>query len=173
MRLFIAITFNEQVCSRLADLRDRLKDEAKRGRFVPVENLHLTLAFLGQVDESDLVKVETIMDSLDFTDFYLSIGSLGRFKRRVGNLWWAGVNECEELTQIQDKLKTKLTNLGFEIDQRKFSPHITLAREVISKTEPRPIKEFGQQINRIDLMKSERIDGKLTYTPIYVTGARE
>ena len=53
------------------------------------------------------------------------------------------------------------------MDGRKYSPHITLGREVVTDTRPWRIEPFGETISTIDLMKSERINGKLTYTAIY------
>ncbi len=57
------------------------------------------------------------------------------------------------------------------MDGRKYSPHITLGREVVTDAAPWQIEPFGETVTGIDLMKSERIGGKLTYTAIYSKGA--
>lgn len=171
MRLFIAINFNTEMRSRLASLRDELRAESTKGRFSSPENLHLTLVFLGECDEKHAADAKSAMDSVEFEPFKMNIGCIGRFRRGGGDIWWAGVSENDSLSQLQDELTKKLTESGFRMEKRKFSPHITLGREVVTKTSPRTFEEFGQIVDKIELMKSERIAGKLTYTAIHATNA--
>ena len=60
---------------------------------------------------------------------------------------------------------------GFALERRRYSPHITLGREVLTDATPWKIELFGETVARIDLMKSERVQGKLTYTPIFTKAA--
>ena len=53
------------------------------------------------------------------------------------------------------------------MDGRKYNPHITLAREVVTNVKPWEIEPFGEMVDTLELMKSERVSGKLTYTAIY------
>ncbi|NLJ71223.1 MAG: RNA 2',3'-cyclic phosphodiesterase [Clostridiaceae bacterium] len=171
MRLFIAINFNTETRSRLVILRDELRSNSAKGRFSAPENLHLTLVFLGECDEKQAADAKAAMDSVEFKPFTINIGCTGRFRRRGSEIWWAGVSESKLLTKLYDQLIKKLTEFGFQIEKRKFSPHITLGREIITKASPNTFEEFGQLIDKIELMKSERIDGKLTYTAIHETNA--
>ncbi|NLL90987.1 MAG: RNA 2',3'-cyclic phosphodiesterase [Ruminococcaceae bacterium] len=171
MRLFIAINFNTKTRSRLLGLRDELRAVSEKGRFSAPENLHLTLVFLGECDGKQTTAIKSAMDKVEFSPFEINIGNIGRFKRNGGDIWWAGVNESKELTKLHQKLTKKLTESGFRTEERKFSPHITLGREVITNISPRKIEEFGQTVDKIELMKSERIAGKLTYTAIYEKNA--
>jgi 2'-5' RNA ligase len=70
------------------------------------------------------------------------------------------------LMDLQREIEHKLALCGFEMDGRKYSPHITLGREVVTDAKPWNIEPFGETVSVIDLMKSERIRGKLTYTVI-------
>ncbi|MGB4610879.1 MAG: RNA 2',3'-cyclic phosphodiesterase [Saccharofermentanales bacterium] len=169
MRLFIAINFNTEIRSRLVKLCEELRNDSTKGRFSLPENLHLTLAFLGECDEKQAAAAKTAMDAVEFQPFAINIGCTGRFRRRGGDIWWAGVSDSKELTTLYDNLTNKLTEFGFQIEKRKFSPHITLGREIITKASPRTFEKFGQTIYKIELMKSERIAGKLTYTAIHET----
>lgn len=173
MRLFIAINFNSKIRSRLVSLRDELRSTSAKGRFSAPENLHLTLVFLGECDEKQAAKVKSAMDAIEFNPFIIKIGCIGRFKRGGGDIWWAGISRNEPLMNLYECLTNKLTGLGFRIEKRKFSPHITLGREIITKASPRMFEEFGQRIDKIELMKSERIAGKLTYTAIHETNASD
>jgi 2'-5' RNA ligase len=64
-------------------------------------------------------------------------------------------------------LTGKLIAAGFALEKRRYSPHVTLGREVKTGAMPESIEPFGETVTSIDLMKSERISGKLTYTAIY------
>lgn len=171
MRLFIAINFNTETRSRLVALRDELRSNSKKGRFSAPENLHLTLAFLGECDEKQVADAKSAMNAVEFKPFAINIGCIGRFRRGSGDIWWAGVNNSRQLTKLYEKLTKKLLESGFQIEKRKFSPHITLGREIITKASPRMFEEFEQPIDKIELMKSERIASKLTYTAIHARKA--
>jgi 2'-5' RNA ligase len=112
------------------------------------------------------------MDSVIFNPFVITLDNVGRFERDGGNIWWVSVKHPPKaLLTLQYDLTDKLTAVGFKLDKRKYTPHITLGREVVTDTEPWEIKPFGQTVAKIDLMKSEHVKGKLTYTAIHSKGA--
>jgi 2'-5' RNA ligase len=170
-RLFIAIIFNSDTQYNLLALRDELRSFSKRGNYTVPENLHLTLVFLGECDAKQATDIKEVMDAITFAPFDLMIERIGRFKRNDGDLWWAGVRESKKLMDLQQKLTDRLLAKGFKFDKRQYSPHITLGRKVQTDTSPWQIPIFGETITSIDLMKSERIGGKLTYTVIFKKGA--
>ena len=161
MRLFVAINFNSETRSRLLTLRDELRGKSQRGNFTESENLHLTLAFIGEISPNKVDKIKAIIDTINFEPFTATIDRLGTYSR--GTLWWAGMREDKPLMDLQREVEHKLALCGFEMDGRKYSPHITLGREVVTDVKPWKIEPFGETIGTIDLMKSERINGKLTY----------
>jgi 2'-5' RNA ligase len=71
---------------------------------------------------------------------------------------------------LQSDLADRLLAAGFVLERRRFSPHITLGRDVVTDVKPRAITPFGETVGSIELMKSERIGGKLTYTAIARSG---
>ena len=166
MRLFIAINFDADTKARLFALREELRSRSARGNFSLPENLHLTLAFLGECNARQAAAAKAAMEEIRWQPFHLTVDRIGRF-RRDADTWWAGVREDKELLDLQRALSGKLIDAGFTLDKRKYSPHITLGREVISSASPWQIDPFGEPVRQIDLMKSERIGGKLTYTSIY------
>jgi 2'-5' RNA ligase len=170
MRLFIAINFKNETRSRLLALRDELRGRSQRGNFSAPENLHLTLAFIGEASPKQVDTIKAIMDTITFKPFAATIDRLGTFSR--GTLWWAGLREDKPLMDLQREVEHKLALCGFKMDGRKYSPHITLGREVVTDAKPWTIGPFGETVGTIDLMKSERINGKLTYTAIYETSSR-
>ena len=166
MRLFIAINFTTDTKNKLVALCDELRSRSECGRFSLPENLHLTLAFLGECNDKQTAAVKEVMDEVVFDPFDLLIERIGRFKRNGSDIWWAGVRENKALSDLQRKLTFDLCLKGFNLDKRKYSPHITLGREIVTDDIPHPIEPFGETVSRIDLMKSERINRKLTYTSI-------
>jgi 2'-5' RNA ligase len=171
MRLFIAINFNSDIKSGLVALRDALRSRSERGNFTRDENLHITLAFIGEVNPKKADKIKAIMDTVTFAPFAATVERLGTFSR--GTLWWAGLREDKPLMDLQREIEHKLALCGFEMDGRKYSPHITLGREVMTDAKPWKIEPFGETAGGIDLMMSERIGGKLMYTAIYRIGNEE
>ena len=162
MRLFVAINFNDETRSKLLALRDELAGKVQFGRFSLPENLHLTLAFIGEINPK---KIEAILETVTFEPFEVTVEKIGTFSR--GTLWYAGLREDKPLMDLQHEITHKLALCGFEMDGRKYNPHVTLGREVVTDEKSWRIEPFGETVTAVDLMKSERINGKLTYTVIH------
>ena len=171
MRLFIAVNLDEDSRRRLAALRDTLRSRSTRGRFTISENLHLTVAFLGECDPMKTNKIKDAMDSIQYEPFSLSIDRVGRFRRDGGDIWWAGTTDNETLKEMRSALVKELKAEGIDIEER-FDAHITVAREVCTDERPHEVEPFTFKVDSVDLMRSERIDGILTYTVIHTKGAR-
>ena len=146
--------------------------KSRSGNFTAPENIHLTLVFLGECSGEQLAAAKAAMDAVRFEPFYIEIDRVGRFVRGDGNIYWAGVRESRPLFDLQRMLSGKLASKGFEIDGRKYSPHITLGRKVVASTAGWGIEPFGEMVSSIELMKSERVQGRLTYTAIHRKGAQ-
>lgn len=162
MRLFVAITFSDNIISVLKNAMGQLRKQNCRGNFTNPENLHLTLAFIGETDR--LADVTQAMDSCHSRPFTLSVTGSGQF----GALYWAGIEKNPELSRLAAQLQSALSSLGFHIDTRALNPHITIARQVDS---PGPIRldvpRVSMAVDHISLMRSDRINGRLIYTEVF------
>lgn len=173
MRLFIAINFCEEIKDKLQNVQNALKEHSLRGNYTTADNLHLTLVFLGEVADARVRVLRQVMDGVTGAPFELRMNGVGRFKRDGGDIWWMGVDLSESLQTLYDRLYDGVTQNGFSVEKRRFTPHLTLAREVNMKSGfdlalvSAQIQTFGAAADKISLMKSERIRGKLTYTEIY------
>ena len=167
MRLFVAVNFNNDTRSQLQILCDELRRKSEHGRFTVPKNMHLTLAFLGECDAEQTSHIKAVMDGASFESFDLVIDCVGRFRRNGRELWWAGVKENAELLKLQQRLTDDLISAGFRLDKRKYSPHITLGREIKTDATAKSIDPFGETVTRIDLMKSEHVNGKLIYSIVH------
>jgi 2'-5' RNA ligase len=168
MRLFIAINFDEETRNNILAVQRRLKEKG-RGRFTSPDNLHLTLAFLGDVAEADVGKIEAAMESVSFPELSLSFEAIGCF-RREGELWWLGLREDPALMKLQKDLTAALRAAGFSPDTKRFRPHITLARDMsigsVKTGELLPVP-FQTTCRRISLMSSNYPARKIEYTELY------
>ena len=174
MRLFIAINFQDFVKAEIAKLRNELQKSALNGKFSESENLHLTLAFLGECDINQTKTIKAVMNDAEFSPFLLVSDRIVFFKRDNGGIYSIFLKENEQLTVLQAGLSKRLTQAGFTLDERKFTPHITLAREVKMPTGTilSKIEKIEFLVSSIELMKSERINNKLIYTPMYSKAAK-
>ena len=133
MRLFIAITFEEEIKKMLAEFGGRLEAAGIKGRFSAEENIHLTLAFLGESRrEAELCR---ILGSLEGAAFPLESGVLGRFRKQGGDVLWLGLKKSQALGALYGQLVEKLAGAGFALEERPYQPHITLGRQVCFPSE--------------------------------------
>jgi 2'-5' RNA ligase len=125
LRLFIAISLPESIRQRLS----LLSAGVPGAKWSKVENLHLTLRFIGDVDGRTYGDIVDSLGHVSVPKFALQIEGVGQFGegRRVDTLW-AGVKPCDRLNRLQGKIETALQRLGLEPERRKFHPHVTLAR---------------------------------------------
>ena len=168
MRLFLAIEFDDAVKDMLAQTASTLRDVCVRGNFTRRENFHLTLVFLGETDRVSAVR--QAMHAVQSPPFMMRICGSGMFRRSGGNIAWAGVEKNDALLSLQSALSDALRANGFRVEDRNYTPHLTLGREVVLQKGvaevPEP-PETDVKVDAITLMRSDRIQGKLTYTPIY------
>jgi 2'-5' RNA ligase len=171
MRLFIAVNLDNAVKKQLLEIQAQLRSQCTRGNFTRPENLHLTLAFLGETPEEKAAYLLQIMGDVQVPLLEVSFNHTGCFTHSHKELWWVGADEsCPDLYRlrvIHGDLIKRLSDTGFSVDKRPFSPHITLGRE-IKRLRQISLKcnEMKVKVDRISLMKSEHIGGVLTYTEL-------
>jgi 2'-5' RNA ligase len=128
MRLFFAIWPDAEAARALAEVAQSLADLAG-GKPVPPAKIHLTLAFLGEVDESAAKRAVEAAESVRAKPFPMTLDEVGSF--RGARVAWAGSSRVPaELTSLQSSLETGLRSRGFELEARPYVPHATLARRI-------------------------------------------
>ncbi|MGI5936124.1 MAG: RNA 2',3'-cyclic phosphodiesterase [Oscillospiraceae bacterium] len=170
MRLFIAVNFDQKVKDSISRVRDDLAALAESCRPTRSENLHLTLAFLGEHPPSALPRIRRAMEKAVGRSFELTLSGVGRFRRREGDILWMGVEHNPHLWALAEELGRRLMEEGFPARDNEFKPHITLCRNarMPSSFDPSALarQKLRQRVDRIYLMESSRIKGVLTYTPL-------
>lgn len=121
MRIFISIDMPEEVKKEIKQIQDKLPEFF--GKKTEAENLHLTLKFLGEIDESMTEKVRDTLKEVRLKKFETEIDSIGVFSEKFIRIVWLHLTGCEEL---QKEIDEKLKDL-FEPEKR-FMSHLTIAR---------------------------------------------
>ena len=164
MRLFIAIPLSADMKNALADLQTAMRRRGVRGNYTNAENLHLTLAFLGEYQDPEAVL--DAMGSVRFAPFPLRLEGFGHF----GDLWWAGLAESTELNACVKRLRHALAEAGIPFDRKRFTPHITLVRRAIWDSRAglpaAAVPEAGMEVSQISLLRSDRGKNNMIYTEL-------
>jgi 2'-5' RNA ligase len=144
-RLFVAIDLPELQRKGLVSICHGLPAGT---RWTPPEQLHLTLRFIGEVNDQLCVLIKSKLANLHFNPFSLQIQGLGHFPpRRQPKILWAGVAENLELCQLQSRIERCLVELGLVPENRPFHPHLTIARLPLTLS-PQALSTYLAQNNQ-------------------------
>lgn len=184
IRAFIAINISREIEQRLKVISGDLQ-QSLRGvpiRWVPIENIHLTLKFLGDVSTAnlDLLKKMLEREAADHPPFEFSVGELGAFPSiRRPRVIWVSVQAPQELLALQHGIDAETARLGYPREDRPFSPHLTLGRVSRGAThdDTRKISDVlsiykvgyigAAQVNAVHLYRSDLKPSGAFYTAIY------
>lgn len=160
MRLFLAINLSDDMKDALRAAQHTMRRTGVRGNYTPAENMHLTLAFIGEVPDAEPIR--DALSALSFEPFELSLDGMGFF----GNLWWAGIGESAQLTALVRRLRRALAENGIPFDRKRFSPHVTLIRKASGKLSAVQIEPVSMTVNTVSLMRSDRGRNGMIYTEL-------
>ncbi|WP_049924322.1 RNA 2',3'-cyclic phosphodiesterase [Halopiger djelfimassiliensis] len=133
MRLFVSVDLPDDLADPIADLQTEFAD-ASGLNFTDPEQAHVTLKFLGDVDEARLSELkrtlETAVDDADVDPFRVRYGGLGVFPdlEYISVVWFGTETGGDELTRLHEAIEDRTTDMGFDPESHEFTPHVTLAR---------------------------------------------
>jgi 2'-5' RNA ligase len=150
MRTFIAIKIPEEIRKSLARLQNKLKACGADVKWVEPANIHLTLKFIGEIEEGKIPEIERAMREAagNKASFKVRIGNIGAFPDlRHPRVIWAGINQGEKETRsIANELEERLEALGVPKENREFAGHLTLGRA-------RSLKNMTELIKKLEKLK--------------------
>lgn len=169
MRLFIAIPLNAVMRQTVADVQDAFRRLGVRGNFTPRDNLHITLAFIG--DHNDPGEVMEALEKVSFAPFTVTMEGVGCFQ----GLWWTGLSDTPELDDLARKVRRALSEKGIPYDKKKFRAHVTcLRRPEYSGDESIPqvsVNPADLCVDHISLFRSTRGKKGMIYTELGTVSA--
>lgn len=167
MRVFVAINIPERIKKELVRVQDLFRGSDIPVRWVRPEGLHITLKFLGEVEEKGMRDVVRVMEEAaqGATRFTLELTEVGAFPNaQYPRIIWMGIADASgELQRIQQRIESGFEELDFEPEGRDYTPHLTLGRVVTSRARGQLIrilhaekKQHGGafEVTAVDLMQS-------------------
>lgn len=179
IRSFLAIEISQPVLEKILEVQKELSKIGADIKWVEPENIHLTLKFLGNIEEAsiDLIikSVEEVM--LSFAPFTLKVKDIGGFPNlKNPRVIWVGIVDNEKvLSKIHKMLESRFKKIGFRGEDRTFQPHLTLGRvrsargkaELIKRMEMFKGSDFGEfEVDKVILFKSDLTKEGPIYTPL-------
>lgn len=161
MRLFIAVQLSDEMKASVTGTMHELKKAGVKGSYVPSQNLHLTLAFIGETKEAEAIKAA--MQTISFKPFRLTLSEMGTF----GDLLWVGLKGNQGLSALVRAVRGALDATGISYDDKKFVPHITVVRNMSGNYRQTAPPSGEMMVKKISLMKSDLKDGKRVYTELF------
>lgn len=174
MRVFIAVEFEDEVKRYLKEVQDIVKTTTYNGHYTYYKNFHLTVKYIGEIYNGEYQELCDCIDDIcsKTPPFSIKIGDLGFFNKKTTNIVWVGVTRGKDHFIKLHKTTDKITNLsGFPPEMRKFRPHITIGKKVVFNNGRvalgLPYYKEEITVKKLTLFQSHRVDGVLTYTPLY------
>jgi 2'-5' RNA ligase len=184
LRSFIAVNITSEIQSAVARSIVPLQKILSKPlvRWVPLDNVHLTLKFLGDVSPDNLARLADALkgETLNHEAFTITVGGLGAFPNpHRARVLWIGIEASLALKALMQGVETVSTRLGYSPEDRPFSPHLTIARvgQNVSATGMQTIRAAIERtkvgalgtisINALHIYKSDLRTGGSVYTDLY------
>ena len=168
-RLFIALPIPSAANHSLDKYCQQLDEqyESSRIRYTPINNRHLTLAFLGQLDSTQVVDATEAVQQIRHTPIYLKLTAIERFPDSQSRIITALPEPSSQLRSLHHQLQQALEQQGFPGMTRPFRPHVTLARMKYNKEHLAIALNppIDMMVSEVILYESQRIDISTVYIP--------
>lgn len=156
MRAFIAIELSEELRSTLAQVQSHLKYSGADVKWVEKDNIHLTLKFLGEINEEKCEKVKSILDEIcsSIKPFEISLKDIGAFPTiDYPRVIWVGLdNGAEGSKGLAEKIDDELSKIGSQKETRPFAAHLTIGRV----RSPKNKEALKQKLSTLNLQPSTK-----------------
>jgi len=176
LRLFVAVRFAASAIAAILERTRILREHAMKGNFTAPDNLHLTLAFLGETDPADLTALCIVLASVQTVPFDLTLSGMLRFDRGKDGIFGLRADGGSALSELAAQVRAILASEGFACDPKPFVPHLTIAR-MCDATEDgvaaaAALPPILSHVTAFALMSSSRDNGALVYRPLRIFPCR-
>ena len=162
MRLFLAIVPDNRIKDELYMVQKRLQIQGVKGNYTTRENMHLTLAFIGEYNDPGYVS--DVISNIDLEPVRLVVDGFGSFR----DVFWIGVKDDKGLETNVKRIRRALSDNGIPFDRKKFMPHMTIARKIEYNKDFPTDAPFpaAMDVEYIALMRSDRGKNGMIYTVV-------
>lgn len=171
MRVFIALLLGKPYENTIDDLIEEFRASGIDGRFLDKDLLHLTLYYIGQVEDSHIENLKTCLKQVKHQPFSLKTGYISVFKKhKARKILYLSVYKSRELSDLYFKVIHALKAFDISIDPQNFTPHITLGRHVlmdVNDLKSYHMPSMDIPIDGFHIMESKQVQGRLFYTSIF------
>ena len=173
MRYFVAVDIPDSIATSLVSYQP---DSGSKIRLVKPNQMHITLHYIGQAEVETVSKISSSLEKVQAKSFTISLNGVGTFSTyNKSKILWAGVSNLDGLRDLYLAVGEALSEIGIQLEQRKYKPHITLAR--LGKGVPSDVtQDFMTKGSSLDyqdikiseyiLYKSSQVNGVSHYEPI-------
>lgn len=174
-RLFIGVHFDKELNNYFKSAQLMVEKYCERANYTSYDNFHLTLKFLGMMEESQIPEIIEIIKNLKATSVPILFDHIGFFNKKGRYVIYMGTKPEVKLTDLALKLNDKLVKKGlveYRLEDYSYTPHITLCRNARILVHPIDLSKgieikYHAKLTNITLFESVNIDGQLMYKPIF------
>ena len=173
MRIFTGFCTNNETKSKVNEHIDFLKEKAVSGNFTHFNNIHLTLIFLGEMNDKQYKSLVRAVENVEFSPFEIQFDQIGKFEGRrgeKGDLYWIGADKSDELNFVYKSLKNELMKEKLTFDAKSYKPHITLGRQVVLRDLEedvcKKITPINFKIEKINIVRTDRVPNGVKYVKL-------
>ena len=173
MRIFTGFFTNNDTKSKINEYIDFLKEKSVSGNFTHFNNIHLTLIFLGEINDRQYKSLVRAVENVEFSPFEIQFDQIGKFEGKrgeKGDLYWIGADKNDELNFVYKSLKNEIMKEKLTFDAKTYKPHITIGRQVILKNSSeelcKKITPINFKIDKINIIKSEKTLNGMKYVKL-------
>jgi len=172
------ISIDVGACPKLIEFEGEVEKTGADLKLVEPENVHITLKFLGDTEETLVDEIEKIMNNAvkETKSFNIQLKGAGVFpNQNYIKVVWVGIEHDDPIAAIAQEIDEKLSKFGFKREERKFSPHLTIARVKTSRNKDkllqiiekyRDIEFTDMKVDSIKLKKSDLTPKGPIYTTL-------
>jgi len=171
MRVFFAFELNNEDKEYMLTIQNKMKVTINSGNLTGKNNFHITLRFIGEINEEKIGSLIEVLDDIaaNTKPLTLNLNKIGMFDKKGKKIIWIGSESNEMLNDIYIDLEKLIINKNFKKEDKVFLPHITLVRSArIKDCKDIELIDIHKEIkiSSISLMESKRVEGVLRYIPI-------
>lgn len=176
MRIFIAVDLPSEIKEKILSYCESISPLCSNIKWVERENFHLTLKFMGEINEKEFELVKTCVSCVarEFKPFNITLSGTGFFpdEKNLKIVWIGTDGGCENLLDLYQELENCLETDGFDRESKPFSPHLTIGRvkknkkASISKSMP-DIENEEIEVSRVSVFKSTLTPNGPIYEKLY------